>query len=253
MKDINILINNGVDVKASLELFGDMSLYDETIVDFINSVETKLNDIKKYKEVGDMGNYAILVHSLKSDAKYLGFVKLAELAYAHELQSKAKNYSFLIQNFDELITEANRITELAKRYIGEPIKENEVVITIPTKKLLVVDDSDIIRNIITKIFNNEFAVLTAKDGKEAIELIADNNNIVGLLLDLNMPNVDGFKILRFFKDNNLFEKIPVSIITGDDSKETTNKAFEYQIVDVLNKPFNESNVKRVVNTMLEYK
>ena len=111
MKDINILINNGVDVKASLELFGDMSLYDETIVDFINSVDNKLNDIKKYKEVGDMVNYAILVHSLKSDAKYLGFVKLAELAYAHELQSKAKNYSFLIENFDELINEANRITK----------------------------------------------------------------------------------------------------------------------------------------------
>ena len=85
MKDINILINNGVDVNASLEIFGDMELYDETIVDFLNSVHGKLDELKKYKEVGDMNNYAILVHSLKSDAKYLGFTKLAELSYAHEL------------------------------------------------------------------------------------------------------------------------------------------------------------------------
>ena len=125
--------------------------------------------------------------------------------------------------------------------------------TTSDKKLLVVDDSDIIRNLIAKMFADKFDVLTANDGKEAIEMIASNPNIIGLLLDLNMPNVDGFEVLNFFKDNNLFEKIPVSIITGDDSKETTEKAFEYKIVDVLNKPFNENNIKRVVNAMLEFK
>ena len=116
MKDINILINNGVDVNASLEIFGDMELYDETIVDFLNSVHGKLDELKKYKEVGDMNNYAILVHSLKSDAKYLGFTKLAELSYAHELQSKAGNYGFVLEHFDELISEANRIIKLATYY-----------------------------------------------------------------------------------------------------------------------------------------
>ena len=88
MKDVNILINNGVNVQSSLELFGDMEMYDETINDFLNSVSKKLENIKRYKEASDMPNYAILVHSLKSDAKYLGFTKLAELAYAHELKSK---------------------------------------------------------------------------------------------------------------------------------------------------------------------
>ena len=254
MKDINILINNGVDVNASLEIFGDMELYDETIVDFLNSVHGKLDELKKYKEVGDMNNYAILVHSLKSDAKYLGFTKLAELSYAHELQSKAGNYGFVLEHFDELISEANRIIKLAT-YNNDGTKvAEEVVASNPNlKKLLVVDDSDIIRNIIKKIFNNEFEVLSAKDGNEAITMVSNNENLIGLLLDLNMPNVDGFAVLNFFRDNNLFDKVPVAIITGDDSKETTERAFAYSVVDVLNKPFNESNVKRVVNAMMEFK
>ena len=296
MKDINILINNGVDVNASLEIFGDMELYDETIVDFLNSVHGKLDElknilnnysenlriayrekeclldiihseessdiskqqfnewVKKYKEVGDMNNYAILVHSLKSDAKYLGFTKLAELSYAHELQSKAGNYGFVLEHFDELISEANRIIKLATYYNDGTKVAEEVVVSNPNlKKLLVVDDSDIIRNIIKKIFNNEFEVLSAKDGNEAITMVSNNENLIGLLLDLNMPNVDGFAVLNFFRDNNLFDKVPVAIITGDDSKETTERAFAYSVVDVLNKPFNESNVKRVVNAMMEFK
>ncbi len=61
-----------------------------------------------------------------------------------------------------------------------------------------------------------------------------------------MPKVDGFKVLEYFKFNNLFDKIPVSIITGIDNKETLEKVFEYPIIDVLSKPFNEANVKRLV-------
>ena len=91
MKDVNILTNNGVNVAASLELFGDIATYDETVVDFLSGVEEKLSNIKKYKENGDMPNYAILVHSLKSDAKYLGLTSLAEISYQHEMDSKANN------------------------------------------------------------------------------------------------------------------------------------------------------------------
>ena len=87
MKDVSFLVENGIDVKGSLELFGDMDMYNETASDFLNSVPKKLADIKKYKEASDMPNYAILVHSLKSDSKYLGFTKLAELAYNHEMKS----------------------------------------------------------------------------------------------------------------------------------------------------------------------
>ena len=66
-----------------------------------------------------MPNYAILVHSLKSDSKYLGFMKLAELAYNHEMASKENNQAFVDENYNELMDEAMRIYNVVKKYVGE--------------------------------------------------------------------------------------------------------------------------------------
>ena len=74
-----------------------------------------------------------------------------------------------------------------------------------------------------------------------------------MLLDLNMPNVNGFEVLEYFRTNSLFTKIPVSIITGEDSRENIERAFTYPIADVLSKPFNERDVKRVVEKTIQYK
>ncbi len=255
MKDVNLLINNGVDVNASLELFGDIDTYNETLEDFLNTVDEKIGNMTKYKEESDMKNYAILVHSLKSDARYLGFTKLAELSYNHEMQSKANNDIYVYDNYDELINETNRIIDLVREYLGKEklTRENGVNEKHLDKKILVVDDSDIIRNLLKKMFNDEYEIITADDGQEALDIISKNNDLFGVLLDLNMPNVNGFAVLDYFKQNSLFSKIPVAIITGDDSKETIEKAFTYTIVDVLSKPFNEMNVRRVITSMENFK
>lgn len=258
MKDTNLLTRNGVDVNSSLELFGDMETYNETLEDFIASADEKIAQIKAYKESSDMTNYAILVHSLKSDSKYLGFTKLAELSYNHEMESKANNVDYVYENYDELMVEAKRILNLVKQYLGkefEEVKEEPVhEVQKKEKSILVVDDSTLVRNLIQKVFHDEFEVILAGDGKEALEFIETNNldHVLGILLDLNMPNVNGFEVLEYFKENNLFTRIPVAIITGDDSKETVNKAFEYPIVDVLNKPFNERDVKRIVTSIMNF-
>lgn len=256
MKDVNLLTSNGVNVDQSLELFGDMDTYNDTLEEFLAGVGEKLENIKKYKEASDMANYAILVHSLKSDSKYLGFTKLAELSYNHEMQSKANNVDYVYANYDELMQEAQRIVKLVEEYLGK--KAEVKVFEQPSnvekdKTILVVDDSSIIRTFIQRVFNDTYNVMIANDGREALEIINSNQNIVAMLLDLNMPNVNGFEVLEYFKTNGLFTKIPVSIITGDDSRETVTRAFTYPIADVLAKPFNERDVKRVVEKTLEYK
>ena len=70
MKDVNILKNNGINLEKSLELFGDIVTYNETLQTFLTDIDDKVDKLKNYKEIADMANYAILVHSLKSDAKY---------------------------------------------------------------------------------------------------------------------------------------------------------------------------------------
>ena len=254
MKDVNILKNNGVDVDSSLELFGDMETYDDTLGEFLNGINEKLESIEKFKEASDMANYAILVHSLKSDSKYLGFTKLAELAYNHEMASKANNVDYVYVNYDSLMNEAKRIVSVTSEYMGQTVEvklfENSTPVN-KDKTILVVDDSTIISSFIQKIFNDIYNVLIAGDGKEALNIIATNDNIVAMLLDLNMPNVNGFAVLDYFRENNLFKKVPVSIITGEDSKENIDRAFTYPIADVLSKPFNERDIKRVVEKTLE--
>ena len=251
MKDVNLLTSNGIDVEKSLELFGDMEVYDETLEEFLAGVNQKLADIKRYKEASDMTNYAILVHSLKSDARYLGFTNLAEMSYNHEMASKANDINYVYEYYDALMLEANRIIKLVSNYLGKesvtPVVEEHKDINID-KAILVVDDSDMIRNFISKIFDDTFEIIMAHDGKEAIDVItnATDNKIKGILLDLNMPNVDGFEVLNYFKANSLFNKYPVSIITGADDRDSIDRAFTYPIIDMLQKPFNERDVKRVV-------
>ncbi|MFR5856892.1 MAG: response regulator [Bacilli bacterium] len=255
MKDVNLLIENGTNVKKALELFGDMETYDETLSTFLSEVPEKLQKIKNYKEVGDMANYAILVHSLKSDARYFGFEKLAEVAYEHELKSKANDMFFVTEHYDELMTEANRVVNLVKKYMGVgTVSEDDYKKPIShDKAILVVDDSNLIRNFILKIFKDDFEVIVANDGKEALDILNDNEkngNIKAMLLDLNMPNVNGFEVLDYFKRNDLFKKYPTSIITGVDDKESIEKAYKYPIIDILLKPFNERDVKKILEKTL---
>lgn len=120
------------------------------------------------------------------------------------------------------------------------------------KKILVADDSKIIGNIVTRAFSNEYEVVIAYNGKEALDIVRNNvdDSIIGLLLDLNMPEVDGFAVLDYFKENNLFKRIPVCIITGDVAKDRIDRAFNYDIVDVLAKPFTFDNVREEVEKII---
>lgn len=120
------------------------------------------------------------------------------------------------------------------------------------KSIIVADDSTIIQNIVEKIFSDEYTVLKASNGLEAISFLNNgmyNNDIVGILLDLAMPDYDGFYVLDYMKANNLFRKYPVTIISGNDSKDGIEKAFSYDILDMRNKPFNTDNIKTVVSKM----
>ena len=119
------------------------------------------------------------------------------------------------------------------------------------KAIIVADDSAIIQNIVEKALQDEYVVIKANDGLEVMKILRENpNDIKAVLLDLNMPKYDGFTVLKYFKTNNLFKKIPVSIISGDDTKDTIEEAFKYDIVDMLNKPFSKENIKNIVNKMI---
>ena len=106
----------GVDMDASLELLGDMGMYEDTLKDFKDSLAEKWSKIEQYKLNQDMKNYAIEVHSLKSDCKYLGFMDLANVAYEHEMKSKENDVDFVNNNFDRLSEEYTKLLNILDGY-----------------------------------------------------------------------------------------------------------------------------------------
>lgn len=254
MKNINILKENKVNIDKSLELFGDIETYDITLTEFLKNINQRIEKLKTFKEIADMHNYSIIVHSLKSDMRYFGFEELGEKFYKHEIESKNNNIYFVYEDYNSLINDLNKMIRISSKYLGNVIfEEIEDDIEILDKEtILVVDDSDIIQSFVKKIFEDKYNVLVAKDGEEALMFINDNDkfNIIAMLLDLDMPNVNGFSVLNSFKQNNLFERIPVSIITGVGDESIINHVFDYPIIDILRKPFNERDIKKVLNKMI---
>ena len=238
MEKVDLLVNNNVDVKGSLEFWGDMNSYNENLLEFKNSLKEKLNNLEYYKNAKDCTNYAILAHSMKSEAKYLGFIKEAEVFLAHELKGKEQDINYIENNYSTLVETVNKIESLLDKYFSDEGK----------KVILIADDSNIILNFLEKSIHNEYSILKARTGNEAIEIIK-SNDLYAILLDLNMPSLNGFDVLAYLKEENLLEKLPVVIITGDDTEETIKKAFSYGVLDVLNKPFTEENIARVLTSI----
>ena len=110
------LINNGVDMDKALELLGDMEMYDETVNDFLAEVEEKFQKIENYRLQENMPDYAVEVHSLKSDARYLGFNKLGDIAYDHELASKDNKVDYVKEHFTELSEAYEECLNILKTY-----------------------------------------------------------------------------------------------------------------------------------------
>ena len=116
--DQSYLEKHGVDMNKALELLGDMEMYHMTLHDYLEEIDEKLENLKKFKELGDMKNYSILVHSMKSDAKYLGFTSFADIAYQHELKSKEEDSQYVENNFEPLEKELQKYIVLAKEYMA---------------------------------------------------------------------------------------------------------------------------------------
>ena len=257
MKSINFLAQKGVDVKSSLDLFGEVEKYNDKLGEFLVGIHSKIKQLIVFMQNKDLTNYNATVRSMKNDAKYFGFHDLAKEAEEHEINSSVGDLYYVTGHINDLIKVTNDAIVLIQEYmngtddVAEVVPETENKYS--TDTILVVDDSNVVRNFVKRIFNEQYNVGTAENGEEAIKIIEankDNKHIKAILLDLNMPKVDGFGVLEHMRQNDLLKLMPVSIITGDSSKETIDKAFTYDIVDMLNKPFTNGSVKLAVEKTL---
>ncbi len=118
MKNTDLLINHGVDVNAGLEIWGDIASYNDGLKDYYDSLLAKKTELENYKNNHDYENYAILAHSLKSESKYFGLMKEAEVFLEHELKGKENNGEFIESHFNELAMTINNIYQLLSTYFN---------------------------------------------------------------------------------------------------------------------------------------
>ena len=131
---------------------------------------------------------------------------------------------------------------------------NEFNPIINEKAILVVDDSNITRNLIDHVYKDKYKVLMASDGKGAMDIVdVMKDSIVAILLDLNMPDVDGFEVLDYFVQTKVMDTIPVCIITGEDAPEIIGKVKTYPVSAILLKPFSTEQIETVVTKAMELK
>ena len=119
------------------------------------------------------------------------------------------------------------------------------------KNILIVDDIKINRIILYELFHDQYNVLEAENGKIALDLIAEyGNSIAIVLLDIVMPVMDGFGMLKQMIKDGSINKMPVIMITASSDEEMALKGYSMGVVDIINKPFNPEIVsRRVQNTV----
>lgn len=132
------------------------------------------------------------------------------------------------------------------------IAEEEVNRTRTEKqKILIVDDEEVNRVILDNLFQDEYVTLQAGNGQEAIEQIKANEDLVLVLLDIVMPQMDGFGVLEYMKSEDMIQHLPVILITSETVRNSEDRAYAYGIADVIHKPFYPDIVKRRANNIVE--
>ena len=122
------------------------------------------------------------------------------------------------------------------------------------QQILIVDDSEMNRAILTEILNADYRILEACDGEECLEKLHQHAGDIALvLLDLVMPKMDGFEVLDYMNRNHTIEDLPVVMISSEDSEASIRRAYEMGVSDYVSRPFDSRVVyRRVVNTLKLY-
>lgn len=120
--------------------------------------------------------------------------------------------------------------------------------------ILIADDTKLNHHILRDILSNNFEIISAMGGAEALQILNEKGKEISLLLlDIMMPDVDGFAVLEGLRESNLIEEIPVIMISANTEAATINKAYEMGAWDYITRPFNATAVRhRAINTVLTF-
>jgi putative two-component system response regulator len=118
--------------------------------------------------------------------------------------------------------------------------------------ILVAEDEETNRKLLCRLFRDDYDVLEAADGEETIALIeSQKDRISAVLLDLIMPNLDGFGVMEYMQKKDIMKKMPVVLITMDTSNSSKEKAFALGVSDVVEKPYDSYVIRKRIQNLID--
>ena len=170
------------------------------------------------------------------------------------IQSITDTMESAVRQADRLMYQAkerkNHVVTASISTVLPEAKESE-----PSKaQILIVDDSMMNRALLTEILGEDYRILEAENGKECINMMHDHAGEIALvLLDINMPVMDGYEVLKVMNATHVIEDVPVIMISSDDSDAAIRKSYELGASDYISRPFDSRVVyRRVFNTIKLY-
>ena len=163
-------------------------------------------------------------------------------------------------SMDAVVRQADRLMYQAKVrkncvvVSGEMLQEDAPGRREEKPQILIVDDSEMNRAILSEILCGDYRILEAADGEECLKKMQQYMGDIALvLLDLMMPKMNGFEVLDFMNRNHAIEDLPVIMISGEDSEASVRRAYEMGVSDYVARPFDARVVyRRVFNTIKLY-
>lgn len=160
-----------------------------------------------------------------------------------------------VEQADQLMYQAKTHTNMVMtEMMLAQSSEQENELHARKERILIVDDSELNRALLTEMLEDDYEILEAANGQECMDILnAGSDKISLMLLDLLMPVMDGFEVLASMNRSHMLENLPVIMISSEDSDAFIRRAYEQGVSDYISRPFDAKVVyRRVYNTIKLY-
>lgn len=239
-----------LDHKVGMQYCNDNeAFYREMLGSYLSS--DKYAQICQFYEEKDWEQYRILVHALKSTSLMIGAVNLSEQAKQLEFAARDNEIGIIYENHDKAMRDYGDLLALLRKELGqETVEAVKAEFQGERERILVVDDDVMNVKIAERLLESYYFVDCATSGKEALEYLKHAcPNLI--LLDLHMPEMDGFEVIQKIKEQDALQDIPIIFLTADNDSEAEIRGFREGALDFIKKPFIADIMLQRIQRILE--
>lgn len=231
---------------------GEEAFYREMLVSYLDS--DKRRDLMEAFGKEDGENYRILVHAIKSTSLTIGATELSEQAKALEAAAKENNWDYIQDNHEELMEAYNILRERIDGVLNGKKDLEKIWVEEGDKKefhILMVDDDSMNLAIGERMLGGKFNLTCAKSGAEAMKLLKTVRPDL-IMLDIHMPDMNGFEVMEWLKQQKELEEIPVVFLTADSDQDVEIQGLKKGAKEYIRKPFVADIMIERVTRILEF-